>query len=184
MENERVTNSNGDIIKFTNKEKRHDTKKYLPTYNSDHIDIDVKEQIEFMEQHERDYNSLVDDYNLLLDKFRKLNEECNELKDIITNKVKRDKEIKKMEEIYGGKKYENCDKIGEEPNNPVLTYKGLLRRSIGNQYELERKFLTIKEVVDMTEKNIIEPAISVDMISKIIFQDKKGIEEVKKFIED
>lgn len=36
----------------------------------------------------------------------------------------------------------------------------------------------------MTEKNIIEPTISVDMISKIIFQDKKGIEEVKKFIED
>lgn len=102
----------------------------------------------------------------------------------IANKEKRDKEIEKMEEIYGGKKYENCEKIGEEPNNPVLTYKGLLRRSIGNQYDLERKLLTIKEVVDMTEKNIIEPTISVDMISKIIFQDKKGIEEVKKFIED
>lgn len=102
----------------------------------------------------------------------------------IANKEKRDKEIEKMEEIYGGKKYENCEKIGEESNNPVLTYKGLLRRSIGNQYDLERKLLTIKEVVDMTEKNIIEPTISVDMISKIIFQDKKGIEEVKKFIED
>lgn len=173
---------NTNIAKFPNKEKRHDMKNYLPTYNSYHDDIDdVKEQTEFMKQYERDYNSLVDDYNLLLDKFRKLNEECNELKDIITHKEKRDKEIKKMEETYSYKKYE---KIGEQPNNPTLTYKGLLKKSIENQYDLERKLLTIKEVVDMTEKNIIEPTISVDMISKIIFQDKKGIEEVKKFIED